>query len=120
MVPLSLAQLAQCRLGCQHANLLFIVVVDKGLDCLDCGVHRLGPQQSGQGAGKEPGKPPNREQVAVAIPGQPSLNLAQVILLSSEMTLGKCAQRGVARNSQNTLIYADRSDFAGVVGHQIG
>ena len=68
----------------------------------------------------EPGQPPNRQQVAVVIRGQPSLNLAQVILLSSEMTLGKCAQRGVTRNSQNTLIYADRTDFAGVVGHQIG
>ncbi len=58
--------------------------------------------------------------MAVVIRGQPSLNLAQVIVLSSEMTLGKCAQRGVARNSQNALIYAGRTDFAGVVGHQIG
>lgn len=82
--------------------------------------HDTRTEQSGQGAGKEPGQPPNRQQVAVVIRGQPSLNLAQVILLSSEMTLGKCAQSGVARNSQNTLIYADRTDFAGVVGHQIG
>ncbi len=58
--------------------------------------------------------------MAVVIRGQPSFNLAQVILLSSEMTPGKCAQRGVARNSQNTLIYAGRTDFAGVVCHQIG
>ena len=58
--------------------------------------------------------------MAVVISGQQSLNLAQVILLSSEMTLGKCAQLRVARNSQNALIYAGRTDFAGVVGHQIG
>ncbi len=58
--------------------------------------------------------------MAVVIPGQPGLNLAQVILLSSEMTLGKCAQRGVARKSQNPLVNTNGTDFAGVVGTQVG
>ena len=58
--------------------------------------------------------------MAVVIRGQPSLNLTQVILLISEMTLGKCAQRGVARKSQNPLVNTNGTDFAGVVGHQIG
>ena len=56
-----LAQVMEFSLRCQSKNLLLVVVIDKGLDCLDRCVDRLGADQRWQGASKEACQSPKWE-----------------------------------------------------------
>ncbi len=60
-----LAQRAKGRLRGQLVHLLLVMVVDKGLNCLDGCVDRFGAEQRRQGASEKPGQSPQRKQTAV-------------------------------------------------------
>ena len=60
-----LAQVIEFSLRGHSKNLLFVVVVNKGLDRLDGCIDCPGAEQGGQGAGDKPGQSPHRQQAAV-------------------------------------------------------
>ena len=87
------------RLILQFVNLVLVMLVDKGFNRCNGGVHGARAKQCGQGAGGKTCHPPAWQQAAALRPCQYGVDFVKVALLSFQMALGKFAYACVARQA---------------------